>query len=42
MMTIIMEKCFFKKPTQRISSYEPDKKCKNYVEKHKPDGYNKS
>lgn len=27
------------KQTWRISSYELDKKRKNYVEKHKPDGY---
>ena len=26
-----MEKCFFKKPTQRISSYKLDKKCKTYL-----------
>ena len=30
-MTTIMEKCFFKKPTQRIFSYELDKKCKTYL-----------
>ena len=39
MMTTITKKCFLKKQTQRISSYELDKKRKNYVEKHKPDGY---